>query len=159
MTRDRDREIGGSGPFRLAALLSTAILTATSLRFLTLEMRVVRSRGPIGWRAPATVVSNCQPGLRPAAPFLVFLRDVRQVLPAAATVAVFGPHVREASAPLDDLIAIGQLPHNDVLPASTVMQPKVPPPRFLAVHRGVYEDERYQVAAILETGRLYELKH
>lgn len=141
----------------MVARLSTALLTAASLHFLLLETRIVRSRGPIVWERPATVVSNSHPGQRPNAPFLLFLKDVRGLLPAGATVAVIGPNVRDTSAPLDDLVAIGQLPRNDVLPSWTAVQ-EGSAPRFLAVYRGTNEDARYRLFAILEAGRLYELR-
>ena len=134
-----------------------AILTIASFSFLRLEIRLIRSRGPIEWRAPATVVSNSHVGQRGAAPFLLFLGDIRRLLPPGATVSVVGPNLRNDSGPLEDLIAIGQLPRNDVLPARMALENTIPPPRFLAVFGGDVRDERYRAVARLATGRLYEL--
>jgi hypothetical protein len=139
--------------------LSAAILAAASACFLLLSVRLIRSRGPIEWVAPSTVLSNSHPAQRNATPLLLFLRDVRPLLPPGARVAVIGPDARNDSAPLDDLIAIGQLPRNDVVPFRGAVDRTIPPPEFLAVHLWDYSDDRYRVVAVLETGRLYELRH
>lgn len=150
MTRSRD----GRRP-RVPA----AILAAASIAFGLLSARLVRSRGPIEWIAPSTVLSNSHPAQRNAVPLLLFLRDVRPLLPSGARVAVIGPDARNDSAPLDDLIAIGQLPRNDVVPFRGAVDRTIPPPEFLAVHLWDYSDDRYRVVAVLDTGRLYELRH
>ena len=80
------------------------------------------------------------------------------MLPAEATVGVLGPHAGTEVAPMDDLIAIGQLPGNDVVSASAYLDRTIPPPRFLAVQLRDYSDDRYRVVAVLESGRLYELE-
>ena len=138
--------------------LPAAILAAASLFFLVLSARLIHARGPIVWEAPSTVVSNSHPSQRHAVPFLLFLRDVRDRLPPGARIAVLGPDVRNDSAGLDDLIAIGQLPRNDVLPAWAFLDRRIPPPQFLAVQVEDYSDDRYRLAAVLEGGRLYERK-
>jgi hypothetical protein len=134
------------------------VLAASSLAFLVLEARLIRSRGAIEWRVPETTVSNGPPIQSQEVPFFRFLRRVRTMLPAEATVGVLGPHAGTEVAPMDDLIAIGQLPGNDVVSASAYLDRTIPPPRFLAVHLRDYSDDRYRVVAILESGRLYELE-
>jgi hypothetical protein len=137
---------------------SAAILSVASLAFLVLEARLIRSRGAVEWRAPETTVSNGPPAQREDIPFFRFLRQVRKVLPAEARVGVVGPHAGTQIGPMDDLIAIAQLPHNDVVSASAYLDRRISPPRFLAVQRRDYSDDRYRVVAVLESGRLYELK-
>jgi hypothetical protein len=134
------------------------VLAFASLAFLVLEARLIHSRGPIEWRAPETTVSNGPPIQRQDIPFFRFLRQVRRVLPEGATVGVLGPHAGTEVAPMDDLIAIGQLPGNDVVPVRAYLDRRIPPPRFLAVQPRDYSDDRYRVVAILESGRLYERK-
>jgi len=138
--------------------LSAIILGASSLYFLLLTTRVIRSRGPIEWVAPSTVLSNSHPGQRGGVPFLLFLADVRRVLPSGASVAVIGPDIGNDSAPLDDLVAIGQLPRNDVVSWWATRDRRTPLPRFLAVLGSDFSDDRYRLIAVLETGRLYERK-
>jgi len=143
----------------VAARWSAAILTAWALGFLVLAARVVRSRGPIEWRAPSTVVSNSHPAQQAAVPVILFLREVRPLLPAGSSVVVFGgPNVGTESSTLDDLIAIGQLPKNDVVSSRQVQDRAIPPPRFLAVRAHTYSDDRYRVVAALGDGQLYELR-
>jgi hypothetical protein len=137
---------------------SAAILGVAAVVFLVLEVRLIRSRGPVQLRAPETTVSNGPPAQRVDIPLLRFLRQVRGVLPRGATVAVLGPNVRTALAPSDDLIAIGQLPHNDVVSARAYLERLIPPPQFVAVLLGEYSDDRYRVAAVFELGHLYERK-
>ncbi len=160
MIRDGEFERGvGAGPLgTVRRRLPAAILGAASLFFLALSARLIHARGPIVWEAPSTVVTNSHPSQRHAVPFLLFLRDLRDRLPPGASIAVIGPDVRNDSAPLDDLIAIGQLPRNDVVPVWAFLQRKIPPPRFLAVQLEDYSDDRYRLIASLEGGRLYERK-
>ena len=136
--------------------MSAAMLGAFALYFLLLGARLVRSYGPVAWSAPATVVSNGPPSERHAVPFLLFLREVRPLLPPGGQVAVRGPDAETESA-LDDLIAVGQLPQSDVVHWRGALD-RDPPPRFLAVHLGGCPDDRYRVAAAFADGCLCERK-
>jgi hypothetical protein len=137
---------------------SAAVLASSSILFLALLGRRIVSTGPIGWTAPRTVVSNGPFGQRSAEPFLLFLRSVRPLLRAGTRVAVIGPGARSGASSLDDLIAIGQLPRNDVVPARAAVERRIPPPEYLAVHLWDGSDDRYRIVAVLESGRLYELR-
>ena len=156
LIHDGERKRARAGPAAVAGRRSAAILAAWALGFLVLAAGVVRSRGPVEWRAPTTVVSNSHAGQRGAVPFLLFLWEVRSHLPPGATIAVVGPNLQNDSGPLEDLITIGQLPRNDVVPARMALEKTIPPPRFLAVFGGTHTDDRYRLVAVLEAGRLYE---
>jgi hypothetical protein len=142
-----------------ASRLPTAILGVAAVAFLVLEFRLILSRGPLTLRAPETWVSNGPATQRTDIPFFRVLRQVRGILPPGATVAVLGPNLRTEIGPMEDLIAIGQLPHNDVVPARAVVERKTPPPQYVAVQQSDFSDDRYRVVAILESGRLYERQH
>ena len=148
----------GSGAITTRRRLSAGILTAAALLFLILELRLIRSRGPIGWHAPDTIVSNGHAAQRLSVPFLRFLRRVRESLPPDASVAVLGPNAGTGWAPMDDLIAIGQLPRNDVVAGQTAVDGKSSPPRFLAVDRPGYADDRYRLIVPIGAGGLFERK-
>ena len=137
---------------------SAVVLAVASLVFLVLELRLIRSRGPIRWQAPDTVVSNGHPAQRLSLPFLRLLREMREALPPGARVAVIGPNAGTPWASMDDLLAIGQLPRNDVVAGQTLVDGGSSPPRFLAVDHPGHSDDRYRLVFSNGTGCLYELK-
>ncbi|HKD19008.1 MAG TPA: hypothetical protein VKG23_14240 [Thermoanaerobaculia bacterium] len=137
---------------------SAAVLSVAAIVFLALEIRLIRSRGPIQFRAPETTVSNGALAQLPDIPFFRFLRQVKGLLPPGATVAVLGPNVGNELSPLEDLIATGQLPLNDVVSSRAYLDRTIAPPQFVAVMLHDQSDDRYRVVAVLPSGRLYERK-
>lgn len=135
------------------------MLAVAAIVFVALELRLIRSRGPIRWRAPDTVVSNGHPAQRLSDPLLRVLRDASEVLPPGASVAVLGPNAGTPWAVMDDLLALGQLPHNEVVPGQTVLDGRSAPPRFLLTDHPVAADDRYRLLVSLGKGGLFERKH
>jgi hypothetical protein len=136
--------------------LSAGLLAVVALVFVVLEVRLIRSRGPIRWQAPDTVVSNGHPAQRLSLPLLRLLREVREALPPGASVAVIGPNAGTPGASMDDWLAIGQLPRNEVVAGQALADAGSSPPRFLAVDHPGYSDDRYRLVYSNGTGCLFE---
>ena len=133
-------------------------MAGASIFFLARSARLIASRGPIEFKAPATIVSNGDVAQRPLDRYLLFLADVRRRVPAGASIAVLGPDPGFLYGSFDHRVAIGQLPGNDVLPLRAVVDRGNEPPRFFAVFQTVSRDERYRPVASLPFGNLYELR-
>lgn len=103
-SRSRTGRIG-PGARALLWLPAIALLAA-------LADRVART-GPIEARAPRTIFSNGNPATRGLAPYLLFLAEVRDVLPPGARVRVLPPEWLDPSSGY--LVAVGQLPRQLVL--------------------------------------------
>lgn len=103
-------------------------------------------RGPIEWKAPATVVSNGNPASLDNEPFLLFLQSMRGRLPAGATVVVLSPDsAREPPTGISYLLAVGQLPDQVVLPWTVLRDPHAQPPRYVATFLRAMNDGRYRI--------------
>jgi hypothetical protein len=116
------------------------------------------SRGPLTLRRPATVVSNAHPVMRADEPFLLYLRALRTRLPGGATVVVLSPHTaNDLPAGPSYLLALGQLPEHRVVPWTVLRDPSVTPPRFVAVFRRGFHDDRYRLVSSTAEDQLWEL--
>lgn len=136
--------------------LYLALLALPSIFFAVLSAQLICGRGPVEMRAPATVISNGYSAQKPSETYLLFLADIRALLPSGASVAVLGPNLELA--PMDYLLAIGQLPRNDVLPRQDLAGGRGGAPRFVAAFLQDFEDARYRMIAVVPSGRLYEVR-
>jgi hypothetical protein len=136
--------------------LCLAVLAAASIFFLVSFAQLIRRRGPVEMRAPATVISNGHVAQRPLEPYLLFLAEIRRLLPVGASVAVIGP--ASELGPMDYLVAIGQLPRNIVEPRQDLHKGEREVPRFVAVYVQEFRDDRYRMIAVVPSGHLYEVR-
>jgi hypothetical protein len=108
-------------------------------------------------RPPATVVENAPGAMGRSSGFLLFLRAAESALPAGASVVVLGDRGPGTDAASDTLIAVGQLPRQEVLsPArlgGEVPRPQLP--RYVVAFGRPLEDPRYRLFRELPGGFLY----
>src|SRR2546422_11556070 len=121
--------------------------------FALLCLQVVL-RGPLTFRAPATILSNSLPPQKDSEPYLFFLRDIRSRVPRGATVAVLtpeGPNIGPIY-----LIAVGQLPEQNVWPVVTWGSRASPVhAEWVACFFTNLEDPLYRRVDLLPNGALF----
>ena len=116
----------------------------------------IANRGEFRLTAPRTIVSNA-----PASsyePFLVFLAEISRSIPPGSTVSVVPPTGRNPENWMDFMVAIGQLPRQQVIFAPRFIPggPGAPAPRFAACYGGEFDDSRYGLVRRFPEGALYE---
>jgi hypothetical protein len=127
-----------------------AALAAAQLAFLA-------ARGPLRLEAPRTVYSNGHPAQRAAEPYLLFLREVRGIVPAGATVRIRAARNAENSVPAF-YMAIGLLPEQRVV--SSLPELRAPGEAdFVACYGGECAETGYREARRLAGGTLCERIH
>ncbi len=117
---------------------------------------VVSRRGPLQFRAPATVLSNSHPAQKGAEPQLLFLHEIRKRLPPGATVAVTD---NSDGDPGFYLIALSQLPQQTVVQPLALKAdlPVAALPDYLACFGETREDARYRLVETVPGGALYKV--
>ena len=109
-------------------------------------------------RAPASVLSNAHWVMKGAEPYLLYLVSLRSRMPRDATIVVLSPYSKEdPPTGTSYLMALGQLPDQRVLPWTVLRDPSVEPPRYVAVFRRGFHDDRYRLVSQTADDQLWEL--
>lgn len=135
----------------MVAAAGTAALLASGIAFCV-------SRGRLTLEPPASVLSNSHWVMKSSEPFLLYLRALRDRLPRRATVVVLSP---DSAADLPTgtsyLFVLGQLPEHRVVPWTVLRDPSAEPPRFVAVFRRGFHDDRYRLLSSTSEDQVWEL--
>jgi hypothetical protein len=136
---------------RTVASIGTAALLAAAIAFCV-------SGGPLTLAAPESVVSNAHWVMKASEPYLRYLVSLRDRIPAGATIVVLSPYSKDDS-PIGTsyLVALGQLPAQRVVPWTVLRDPGAEPPRFVAVFRRGFHDDRYRLVSQTADDQLWEL--
>jgi hypothetical protein len=121
-----------------------------------LAAQIVR-RGPLELRAPRTVLSNSHPAQKAHEPYLLFLREVRSIIPRNAAITVIPTDPTDIT---QYLIALGQLPEQRVLLPPVLGGPQpgtVPGPHFFAAQAADLPSGPYRLIRRLPGGNLYQV--
>ena len=121
--------------------------SACALLCVLLAVQILR-RGPLRLEAPEFVLSNGVGPQRASIPFLRFLRSIAPHLPRESTVAILYPDAGRDIIPY--LIAIGQLPDQNVLPPAGLGEN----PEWVACFGEAPGDPRYRPVVSVEGGSL-----
>ena len=136
---------------RAIAAIGTAALLASAVAFCV-------SRGRLTLERPATVLSNSHWVMKRSQPLVVYLRTLRERLPKGATVVVLSPDsADDVPTGTSYLLVLGQLPEQRVVPWTVLRDPSAAPPRFVAVFRRGFHDERYRLLTSTPEDQLWEL--
>jgi hypothetical protein len=129
--------------------------TCAAVLFVLLCAEVAR-HGPLSLRAPETILSNTTQPQKDSEPYVRFLRWVASQVPPGATVAILTPE-SPTSMSLMYLIAVGQLPLQDVWPA-VAARGNGACPDFVAPYSQAFEDSRYRQVGAFQGGALFRAR-
>jgi hypothetical protein len=132
------------GKIRWAALASLAVALLV----------FIERRGPIRLAAPRTVYSNGHPAQRYWEPYLLFLSDVRTVVPAGVRVLVLPARGSNDLIPFF-YTAIGQLPAQRIVPPVVEFR-EAEPADYVASYEGECRAPGYRELRRWSSGTLCE---
>jgi hypothetical protein len=139
-------------------LLFSAVAAVGVAALLTAAVRFCVSRGPLTLRAPASVLSNAHSVMQASEPYLLYLVSLRERIPAGATIVALSPDSKDDSPTgIPYLLALGQLPAQTVVPWTVLRDPGAEPPRYVAVFRRGFHDDRYRLVSQTADDQLWEL--
>ena len=139
-----------------------AVLTVLALLLVAALAGRLYTRGGPYFERPQTIVDHVGREKHESRDALVLLPKVRPLLPRGATVTCFRPI--GGSAPEEDtynfLPAIGQLPHQNVLPPFTAMNdvPRKILVQYVIAMRVPFTHPDYKEIATFPEGRLYQVQ-
>jgi len=138
------------------AVMPSALRRLCALVMLALVLTEIRRRGPLIFRAPSTVLSNSHPGQPSPDAYLLFLGEAGRRLPRGAVVAVVPQRQGELATGARYLMAVAQMPDQNVVPPTTLRALDAPRiPEWVVSYGAVFEDSRFRLAAAIPGGALY----
>jgi hypothetical protein len=136
--------------------MPSALRRLCALVLLALVLAEIRRRGPLTFRAPSTVLSNSHPGQPSPDAYLIFLGEAGRRLPRGAVVAVVPQRQGELAMGARYLMAVAQMPDQDVVPPTSLHGADAPQlPEWVASFGADFEDSRFRLAATIPGGALY----
>jgi hypothetical protein len=139
-------------------LLRRAVAAIGTAALLGIAVRFCLTGGPLTLRAPASVVSNSHWVMKASEPYLLYLMSLRERIPVGATIVVLSPYSKDDSPiGVSYLMALGQLPALRVVPWTVLRDPAAEPPRYVAVFRRGFHDDRYRLLSQTADDQLWEL--